>query len=113
MCLGFIEENNKVVTKLRFSNTKQRWSDFLRNEDDIDILITDAGSVSERTLRYLEDLNVQVNMVHPKKARSIAETTIKADELDAESLIDLEKVGVLSEIWIPPRENIKVRHLCK
>ncbi|MGB9762783.1 MAG: hypothetical protein ACPLW7_02065, partial [Minisyncoccia bacterium] len=72
-CLGIIEENNKVIAKMRFSNTEQGWSDFLKKEDDIDSVIIEAGSVSERTLRYLEDLNVQVKMVHPKKARLIAE----------------------------------------
>ena len=112
-CLGIIEENNKVIAKMRFSNTEQGWSDFLKKEDDIDSVIIEAGSVSERTLRYLEDLNVQVKMVHPKKARLIAEATIKTDELDAKRLIDLEKVGVLPEVWIPPREIRDVRHLCR
>ncbi|MGC8585707.1 MAG: IS110 family transposase [Thermoplasmata archaeon] len=102
-----------MIAKMRFSNTEQGWSDFLKKEDDIDSVIIEAGSVSERTLRYLEDLNVQVKMVHPKKARLIAEATIKTDELDAKRLIDLEKVGVLPEVWIPPREIRDVRHLCR
>ncbi|MGC9074055.1 MAG: IS110 family transposase [Caldisericum sp.] len=109
----FIVENNTVITKLKFSNTEQGWSNFLKGEDDIDSVIIEAGSVSERTLRYLEDLNVPVKMVHPKKARLIAEATIKTDELDAKRLIDLEKVGVLPEVWIPPREIRDVRHLCR
>jgi len=112
-CLGIIEENNTVITKLKFSNTEQGWSNFLKGEDDIDSVIIEAGSVSERTLRYLEDLNVPVKMAHPKKARLIAEATIKTDELDAKRLIDLEKVGVLPEVWIPPREIRDVRHLCR
>ncbi|MGC8630729.1 MAG: IS110 family transposase [Thermoplasmata archaeon] len=103
-CLGIIEKNNTVITKLKFSNTEQGLSNFLKGDDNIDSVIIEAGSVSERTLRYLEDLNVQVKMVHPKKARLIAEATIKTDELDAKRLIDLEKVGVLPEVWIPPRE---------
>ncbi len=52
---------------MRFSNKEQGWSDFLKKEDDIYSVIIEAGSVSERTLRYLEDLNVQIKMVHPKK----------------------------------------------
>jgi hypothetical protein len=28
-CLGIIEENNKVIAKMRFFNTDQVWSDFL------------------------------------------------------------------------------------
>jgi len=112
-CLGIIEKNNTVITKLKFSNTEPGWSNFLKGEDDIDSVIIEAGSVSERTLRYLEDLNVQVKIVHPKKVRLKAEATIKTDDLDAKRLIDLEKVGVLPDVWIPPKEIRDVRHLCR
>jgi len=52
-------------------------------------------------------------MANPRKARLIAETTIKTDELEAKRLIDLEKVGLLPESWIPSREIRDIRHLCK
>lgn len=76
-------------------------------------MITEAGSVSERTLKYLEDLDLQVKMVHPKKVRLMAEAIIKTDDLDATRLIDLEKVEVLPDVWIPPKEIRDVRYLCR
>jgi len=111
-CLGIIEGNN-TETKLRFPNTRNGWKAFLKNEEHIDKVIIEAGSVSEKTLRYLEDLNVPVKMANPRKARLIAEATIKTDELDAKRLIDLEKVGLLPESWIPSREIRDIRHLCR
>ncbi|MFP3144943.1 MAG: transposase [Caldisphaera sp.] len=79
----------------------------------IDKVIIEAGSVSEKTLRYLEDLNVPVKMANPRKARLIAEAKIKTDELDAKRLIDLIKVCILSEARIPSREIRVLRHLCR
>jgi len=42
-------------------------------------------------------LKVPVKMANPRKARLIAEATIKTEELYAKRLIDLEKVGLLPE----------------
>jgi len=52
-------------------------------------------------------------MAIPRKARLIAEATIKTDEPDAKRLIDLEKVGLLPESWIPSREIRDIRHLSR
>jgi len=111
-CLGIIEGNNTETT-LRFPNTPNGWKDFLKNEEHIDKVIIEAGSVSEKTIRFLEDLKIPIKMAHPKKARLIAEATIKTDKLDAKRLIDLEKVGILPEAWIPSREIRDIRHLCR
>ena len=58
-------------------------------------------------------MNILVKIANPKKARLIAEAKIKTDELDAKRLIDLIKVCILSEAWIPSREIRVLRHLCR
>lgn len=42
---------------------------FPKDEDDLERVIMEAGSLSERALRRLGDLNVPVKMAHPKKGR--------------------------------------------
>jgi hypothetical protein len=38
-CLGIIEENNKVMAKMGFSNTEQGWFDFLKKEEIMTFLV--------------------------------------------------------------------------
>jgi len=65
-CLGIIEGNN-TETKLRFPNTRNGWKAFLKNEEHIYKVTIEAGSVSEKTLRSLEDLNVPEKWQIPEK----------------------------------------------
>jgi len=60
-------------------------------------VIIEAGSVSEKTIGFLEDLRIPMKMANPKKVRLIAEATVKTDEHEANRLIGLEKVGIISE----------------
>ncbi len=68
--MGIIGENNKVIAKMRLSNTGQGWSDFLKKKMIYSVII-EAQFASERTLRYLEDLNVQVKRLYSKNKVAI------------------------------------------
>jgi len=71
-CVGVIERNN-MTSKRKFPNTEEGWNGFLKNEEHIDKVIIEAGSVSEKTIRFLEDLGIAVKMANPKKVRLIAD----------------------------------------
>ena len=48
----------------------------------------------------LQDLNMDVKLVHAKKARIIAESTIKTDKIDARVLSHLDRCNFLPQSYI-------------
>ena len=61
----------------------------------------------------LEELGVEMRLVHPRKVRLIAESTVKTDTIDAGTLAQLERTGFLPEAYIPPREVRDNRELLR
>lgn len=61
----------------------------------------------------LEKLGVEMKLVHPRKVRLIAESTIKTDTIDAGTLAQLERTGFLPEAYIPPRKIRDSRELLR
>lgn len=61
----------------------------------------------------LEELGVEMKLVHPRKVRLIAESTVKTDTVDACTLAQLERTGFLPEAYIPPREVRDSRDLLR
>ena len=56
---------------------------------------------------YLQDLGLSVNLVHAKKARIIAESTIKTDKIDARVLAHLDRSNFLPKAYIATKD---IRH---
>jgi transposase len=52
----------------------------------------------------IEAQGVQVKLVHPLRAKLIAEAKVKTDKIDARILAQMERAGFLPEAYIPPRE---------
>ena len=61
----------------------------------------------------LEELGVEVKLVHPRKVRLIAESKNKSDRVDALVLAQLERVGYLPQAYIPPRPVRDMRELLR
>ena len=62
---------------------------------------------------FLEELNIEVKLAHPRKVRLIAESAIKTDKIDAMVLARLELVGFLPLAYIPPRPVRDMRELLR
>lgn len=61
----------------------------------------------------LQELNLNVKLVHAKKARIIAESTIKTDKLDARVLAHLNRSNFLPEAYIADKETRFNRELLR
>jgi len=62
---------------------------------------------------YLQDLGLSVNLVHAKKARIIAESTIKTDKIDARVLAHLDRSNFLPKAYIATKETRHKRELLR
>lgn len=61
----------------------------------------------------LEELGVDMRLVHPRKVRLIAESKNKTDKIDALILAQLERTEFLPEAYIPPRPVRDMRELLR
>ncbi len=61
----------------------------------------------------LQDLGLTVNLVHPKKTRIIAESTIKTDKIDATILAHLDRCNFLPKAFIPDLQSRSLRELLR
>ncbi len=61
----------------------------------------------------LQELNLNVKLVHPKKTRIIAENTIKTDKIDARILSHLDRCNFLPQAYIANKETRSSRELLR
>ncbi len=61
----------------------------------------------------LQELGFSVNLVHPKKTRIIAESTIKTDKIDASVLAHLDRCQFLPKAFIPDLQSRSLRELLR
>jgi len=61
----------------------------------------------------LQGLGLSVNLVHPKKTRIIAESTIKTDKIDASVLAHLDRCNFLPKAFIPDLHSRSLRELLR
>lgn len=61
----------------------------------------------------LQELGFSVNLVHPKKTRIIAESTIKTDKIDASVLAHLDRCQFLPKAFIPDLQSRSSRELLR
>lgn len=61
----------------------------------------------------LQDLGLSVNLVHPKKTRIIAESTIKTDKIDSSVIAHLDRCHFLPKAFIPDLHSRSLRELLR
>lgn len=59
----------------------------------------------------LREWGVEVKVAHPRDLRAIAHARIKNDRLDAEKLSELNRGGLIPEVWVPPAQTRDEREL--
>jgi transposase len=61
----------------------------------------------------LEDVGIPAHMAHPRANKAIASARVKNDAVDAKTLAQLLRTGLLPEAWIAPPEIREARRLVR
>jgi len=69
------------------------------------VAVESSGNYWVRLYEALEECGIRVVLTNPLKTRAIAEARIKTDKLDASTLADLLRAGLVAECYVPPREG--------
>jgi transposase len=73
----------------------------------------EASTNYEYYYDLLESFGHRVVVSHPLKTRMIAGAKIKTDKLDAKTLAELLRRGLLPTSYVPPKELRELRHLVR
>ena len=101
------DEDGSVLGSFPFRNNWRGISEFvqkLRGFKDVKVAVESSGNYWVRLYEELEENGIRVVLTNPLKTRAIAEAKIKTDKLDASTLADLLRAGLVAECYVPSRE---------
>ena len=101
------DDDGSVLGSFPFKNNRRGISEFVQRLGgfrDVRVAVESSGNYWVRLYEALEECGIRVVLTNPLKTRAIAEARIKTDKLDASTLADLLRAGLVAECYVPPRE---------
>jgi transposase len=94
----------------RIPTEKEDITAFFSGLERLEIAL-EASTNYEYYFDLLESMGHRVVVAHPLKTRMIADAEIKTDKLDAKTLAELLRGGLLPTSYVPPKELRELREL--
>jgi transposase len=116
LCHACIKDRDgEVLGELSFPN-KSHGVDMLLEAIDgrkAKAVIESTSNLWLRLYLSLEEEGVEVLLANPKKTKAIAEARLKNDKVDANTLADLLRAGLVAPCYVPPAEVRELRGLIR
>lgn len=103
----FKDEEGRILGSFQFRNNWRGIGELvekLRAFRDVRVAVESSGNYWVMLYEDLEKNGMRVVLSNPLKTRAIAEVRIKTDKLDASTLADLLRAGLVAESYVPSRE---------
>lgn len=116
LCHACIKDRDgKVLGELSFPNKSYGIDTLLDAIDgsDAKAVIESTGNLWLPLYLSLEEARVEVILANPKKTKAIAEARLKNDKVDASTLADLLRAGLVAPCYVPPAEIRELRSLIR
>lgn len=116
ICTACIKDREgRVVDELTFPNTSYGIDMLLEAIDgkEAKAVIESTSNLWLRVYLSLEVAGVEVLLANPKKTKAIAEARLKNDKIDASTLADLLRAGLVAPCYVPPSEIRELRSLIR
>ncbi|MFL5859799.1 MAG: IS110 family transposase [Solirubrobacteraceae bacterium] len=107
-----IDEQGEVSLRRRITNEPDAFLELLGDPDGTPVAL-EATYGWEWLADLLEDAGFELHLAHPLRTRAIAAARVKTDAVDATTLAQLLRAGLLPEAYIAPRELRDVRELLR
>jgi len=112
--VAVIDETGVVKDERKLYHTDMKqFQDFFSSFDKGTSVSIEATRNWYWIIDCLQDLGLNPKLVHAKKARIIAESTIKTDKLDARVLAHLDRCNFLPQAYIANKETRSSRELLR
>ena len=110
--LTAITEEGEVEFRRRIVNEREAFLELLGDPNGTHVAL-EATYGWEWLADLLEDAGYALHLAHPLRTRAIAAARVKTDAVDATTLAQLLRAGLLPEAYIAPRELRDVRELLR
>src|SRR5204862_244515 len=107
-----ITEEGEVEFRRRIVNEREAFLELLGDPNGTHVAL-EATYGWEWLADLLEDAGYALHLAHPLRTRAIAAARVKTDAVDATTLAQLLRAGLLPEAYIAPRELRDVRELLR
>ena len=107
-----IDEQGEVSLRRRITNDPDAFLELLGDPEGTQVAL-EATYGWEWLADLLEDAGYELHLAHPLRTRAIAAARVKTDAVDAATLAQLLRAGLLPEAYIAPRELRDVRELLR
>jgi transposase len=107
-----IDEQGEVSLRRRITNDREALLELLGDPEGTHVAL-EATYGWEWLADLLEDAGFELHLAHPLRTRAIAAARVKTDAVDAVTLAQLLRAGLLPEAYIAPRELRDVRELLR
>jgi len=110
------DDGGRVVESFTFRNDRCGIGEFVGRIAafrDVRVAVESSGNFWVRLYEALEERGISVVLSNPSKTRAIAEAKIRTDRLDASTLADLLRAGLVAESYVPPKRVRDCRALLR
>jgi transposase len=112
--VAVLDDEGRVVDQQRLDHAdRDRLVEYFQKLAGRAVVVIEAVRNWYWLYELLEELGVTVRLVHTRKVRLIAESTVKTDRIDAVILAQLERTGFLPVAYIPTRQVRDQRELLR
>lgn len=110
--VSLLDSEGKLVLRSTIACTRSAIEKFAKEKlEPTDVVALEATTNSWTVAEILEPHVARVVVSNPLKTKAIAESTIKTDKVDSETLARLLRAGFLPEVWHPSAEFQLLRQL--
>ena len=110
-CEVAIKEGGEVRLRGRIKTSTEELELFARSLAPDDQVALEATGPADRIARILEPHVARVVVANTRKVRAIAESKVKTDKVDAQTLCELLDAGFLPAVWRPDEPTRALRAL--
>ncbi len=112
--VAVMDDKGRIIDERRLYHTDMNgFSEYFSSFDRGTSVALEATRNWYWLVDCLQDLGLEVKLVHAKKARIIAESTIKTDKIDARVLAHLDRCDFLPQAFIADKETRSQRELLR
>ncbi len=111
--LAVIDGQGEVHPPVRIDNDSKTFLDLLGELEGETQVAVEATYGWEWLAELLEDAGYEMHLAHPLGTKAITSARVKTDAVDARTLAQLLRAGMLPESYIAPRELRDLRELLR
>ena len=107
------DESGKVIRTGQLSHSLEDVRQLVACDGQATRVAIEATGSWQHVAAMLQSQGAQVVLSHPRRTRAIAAAKVKTDAIDARTLADLLRVGLLPQAYLPPPSIQALRRLVR